>query len=251
MNRGKSFGLLLAGACVALVAAQTPPPPGHGARRGQPEPSLQGEQKLRWVCKQLKLDDGQMQKVEALIQVFQAEVAEQRQDPAALLQKIQDKYAELRAAESDGNAEKAKQLRTELKEMTPGAQAEGRFFTDLEQVLSEEQKAKLPAVRKRAESVGDVTMKPVHVLRAAHKAGLNVEQNQKLEELLETFRGEIVANRPENPQAAAERVDKFVEQVREVLTPAQRPAFDQEVEAQRDNPAPATALQPPATQPSK
>ncbi len=251
MPRGKWFVLFLVVAVAAPAMSQLQPAPPPGARRSQPEPSLQGEQKLRWVCKQLKLDETQMQKAETLIQVYKAEVEEQRQDPAALLQKIQDKYAELRAAESDGNAERAKQLRTELKEMTPGAQAEGRFFGDLEQMLTDEQKTKLPAARKRAESVGDVAMKPVHVLRAAHKAGLNAEQNQKLEGLLETFRGEIVASRPENPQAAAERVDKFVDQVRELLTPAQRPAFDKEIEELRDNPAPATALQPPATQPAK
>jgi hypothetical protein len=251
MPRGKWFALFVVITAAVPALSQPPPTQAPGARRGQPEPSLQGEQKLRWVCKQLKLDEPQMQKVDALIQVYKAEVEEQRQDPAALLQRIQDKYAELRAAESDGNAEKARQLRAELKEMTPGAQAEGRFFTDLEQVLTEEQKTRLPAVRKRAESVGDVAMKPVHVLRAAQKAGLTAEQNQKLEALAEAFRGEIVANRPENPQAAAERVDKLVDQVRELLTPAQRPAFDKEIEEVRDNPPPATALQPPATQPSK
>ena len=195
------------------------------------------------------MNDEQTQKVDSLVQIYKAELDEQRQDPAALLQRIQDKYAELRAAESDGNAELAKKLRAELKGMTPGAQAEARFFTDLEQILTDEQKTKLPSIRKRAESTGDVAMKPVHVLSAARKTGLTVEQQTQLEKTLDAFRTEIVANRPENPQAAGERVDKFVEQVREILTPSQRPAFDKEVEALRDNPPPPTTLQVPASQP--
>jgi uncharacterized membrane-anchored protein YhcB (DUF1043 family) len=214
-------------------------------RKAPPEAALQGEQKLRWVCKQLRLDEAQMQKADALLQAYKAEVDEQRQDPAGLLQRIQDKYAELRAAEAEGNAELAKKLRVELKEMTPGAQAESRFFTDLEQILTEGQKAKLPATRKRAESSGDTAMKPIHVLKAARKSGLTADQEKEVEKLLETFRNEIVASRPENAQAAAERVDKIVEQVRGVLTADQRPTFDKEIEALRDNPPPATALQVP------
>jgi iron-sulfur cluster repair protein YtfE (RIC family) len=249
MRRGFAFfAVLLLGA--SWASAQPPPGQPQPPRKPQPEPTLQGEQKLRWVCKQLRVDEAQMQKADALLQAYKAEVDEQRQDPAGLLQRIQDKYAELRAAEAEGNAELAKKLRAELKEMTPGAQAESRFFTDLEQVLTEEQKAKLPATRKRAESTGDVAMKPIHVLKAARKAGLTAQQQKEAEKLLETFRAEIVASRPENAQAAAERVDKLVEQVRGILTPDQRPAFDKEIEALRDNPPPATALQMPGAPPT-
>jgi uncharacterized membrane-anchored protein YhcB (DUF1043 family) len=247
------FGLSSAGIALALQTQQVEPPR-PGQRRPPPaETGPQGEQKLRWICKQLRLDEKQMQTAEALIQVYKAEIEEQKKDPSALLQRIQDKYAEVRAAQSDGNTELAKKLQAELKELAPGTQAESHFFKDLEPALNPDQKEKLPAVRKKAETVGDVSMRPVHVIRAARKLGLSAEQDQKVESILEEYRKNIASNKPDSPEASAERVDKLVQDVRAVLTPAQAQAFDKGIEELREAAPPATALPaaagPPTTQP--
>ena len=141
---------------------------------------MQGEAKLRWVCKQLQLDEKQMQQAEALIAIYNAEFDEQKKDPAGLLLKIQDKYAESKAAADAGNTELAQKLQAELKAMAPGIQPENHFFENLEETLTPAQKPKLPAVRKRAESGGESVLRPIHVLRAVRKLSLTPDQNARL-----------------------------------------------------------------------
>lgn len=233
------------GGALALAQVQVQPaPPGQPAPPASPAaqpaqagpPRLEGEQKLRWVCKQLRIDDKQMQQAEALIAIYNAEFDEQKADPAALLMKIQDKYSEVQAAQNAGNAERAKELQAELKNMAPGVLPEMHFFDSLEEILTPEQKAKLPAMRKRAESPSDGALRPIHVLRAARKLTLAETQREQLEKVLDEFRAASQANRTENAEAAAGRMDKFIQDVRAILTPAQAEAYNKEIESLRESP---------------
>ncbi len=244
--------------CAASAVAQPPPtPPTPVAPRPAPgrpaEPTgPQGEQKLRWVCRQLRLDDQQMQQAEALIATYHAELADLQQNAADLLQRIQDKAAEVKAAQTAGDVELTHRLQEELRNMAPLVQAENHFFEQLTPVLNDEQKGRLGAVRKRAETAGDVSLRPVHVLRAARKLGLTPEQNVKLEALLAEYRSAAAAARSEKPEAAEERVEQFVKNVRAILTPEQSGRYDKAIGALRDDPPVAQAFQPPVatTQPA-
>ncbi len=248
MNR--RLGLLIAGLfCTASVLAQVQlpqKPPGPGR---PPEPTgPQGEQKLRWICRQLKLDEKQMQQVEALITTYHAEQNDLEQNATELLQRIQDKAAEMQAARTSGDTERAKLLQEELRNLAPAVQAENHFFDALTETLTAEQKTKLPLFRKRAETVGDISLRPVHVLRAARKLGLTAEQNQQLEKLLDDYRISAASARGEKPAPADDRVEQFVKNVRSILTQEQAKAYDKAVADLRDNPpSPAPFQPPPAT----
>lgn len=240
--------LLCGGSAWAQLQVQPAPPtpPVRPATQpAQPGPArLEGEAKLRWVCKQLRLDEKQMPQAEALITAYNAEFDEQKADPAALLMKIQDKYAEVQAAQNAGNTELVKKLQAELKNMAPGALPEEHFFDALQEILTAEQKARVATVRKRADAPGDGVLRPVHVLRAVRQLTLTTEQQGKLEKALDEYRAASQAARTENAEAAAARVDKFVLDVRAILTPPQGEAFDKEIDSLRENPPAAIPAAP-------
>jgi Spy/CpxP family protein refolding chaperone len=245
--------LLVAGLFSSVFALGQVQPARPPMVRPQPpaEPAgPQGEQKLRWICRQLKLDEKQMQQAEALVAAYQAELKDAEANAAELLQKIQDKAAEMQAARNAGDTEGAKRLQEELRKLAPPAQAESHFFEALEPVLNAEQKAKLPAIRKRAETAGDVSLRPVYVLRAARKLALTDQQNQQLEKLLEDYRTAASAARNEKGEAAEERVEQFIKNVRSILAGPQVEAYDKEIAALHENPPTATPFQPPPQAPS-
>jgi hypothetical protein len=245
----------LFGTVFALAQIQPARPP---VIRSQPpaEPAgPQGEQKLRWICRQLKLDDKQMQQAEALLAAYQAELKDAESNAGELLQKIQEKAAEMQAARNAGDTEGAKRLQEELKNLAPPAQAENHFFEALDEILSPEQKAKLPAIRKRAETAGDISLRPVYVLRAARKQNLTQQQDDQLEKLLDEYRTAAAGARTEKGEAAEERVEQFIKNVRAILTGPQVEAFDKEIATLRENPPTMTPFSPPiapaaATQPT-
>ncbi len=248
MTTKLAFLLMLGLTAVAL--AQTPPPqtpPGPmipgGPGRIQPqnqEPTLQGEAKLRWVCKQLKLTPEQMQQADSLIAVYNAEVEDQKKNVKDLLNQIQDLASQIRQAENEGNKAKVEELRTQMRDLTPGRKAEKNFYESLAQMLTPEQKARLDLVRQRADTGGvDATFRPIYVLRAARKANLTPEQSQKLENLLDEYRTNITAKRPANAEETQARVDKLAADVRAILTPEQTQVYDKQLnELKETMPAP-------------
>lgn len=247
------FGLSVVLWIAASTLGQTPiplekiPPPVE-MQRPQPRMTtessgLQGEARLRFICRQIRLDEEQMQQAEALIAVYNAELKDMEQNAAELLQRIQDKYAQIQAAKAREDDETVRILQNELRNMAPGVAAENHFLEGLKQVLTEEQKDRLPAALKRAESAGDLALRPVHVLRAALKQNLTGEQREQLELVLAKFREMQVTNRPTSPQAAEEQVDALVGQIRAILTAEQAQAFDGEIAQLRDDPPPARPVQ--------
>jgi hypothetical protein len=255
--------LILAGWCLASWAVgqapqAPPPPPARQPPQARPpgpprQPAeaapLQGEAKLRWVCKQLRLDEPQTQQSEALFATYQAEMKDMEQHTAELLKGIQDKYAEVKAARDAGDEGRAKILQDELRALAPDMQAETHFFDGLQSVLNPEQKNRLPAIRKRAEVPGGQSLKPVYVLRTARKLALTPEQDRQLEKTLDDYRTSAQGGPADKGQAPEERVEQFITAVRAILTPAQAATFDKNVEALRENPPIAQPAQLPGMTP--
>jgi hypothetical protein len=200
----------------------------------------------------LKLDEKQMQQAEALISVYQAELKDLEQNTADLLQRLQDKAAEMQAARTAGDTERAKQLQEELRNLAPATQAETHFFDALSEILTSEQKGKLEAVRKQAETAGDVALHPVYVVRTARKLPLTPEQNKQLEKILDDYRTSVAAARAEKPELVEERVEQLIKNVRAALTPEQAAAYDKAIAELRENPPSVKPAQPapPTTQPA-
>ena len=246
--------LLIAGLFGTALALAQPQPPQRPPTPAKPvEPAgPQGEQKLRWVCRQLKLDDKQMQQAEALIAAYHAELKDLEQNTTELLQRIQDKAAEMQAARTAGDTERTRVVQEELRNLAPSTQAENHFFDSLQEILTAEQKDKLPVLRKRAEVAGDISLRPVHVLRAVRKLALTADQERQLEKILDEYRTSAAGPRGEKPESPEERVEQFIKNVRALLTPQQVQAYDREIAALRENPPTPTPFPPPGatTQPT-
>lgn len=219
------------------------PPPRPTQPQQEEVAAPQGDKKLRWVCRQLRLNDEQMQQAEALIAVYNAELTEMQANAPELLQKIQDKFAELQKAKADGNQDEVTRLQQELREMAPGVAAENHFYDSLMGVLYEEQAERLPAIRKRAENAGDLALRPVHVLRAAMKLSLNQEQRAQLEKLLADFRQLQLNERTRTDAEAEQRVDQLVADIGNVLTAEQKAEFSKSVKELREAPPAATPIE--------
>ncbi len=176
---------------------------------------------------------------------YHAELKDMEENAAELLQRIQDKAAELQAARTAGDTEKTQRLQEELRNLAPAAQAENHFFEGLEQHLTAEQRTKLPQILKKAETVGDISLRPVHVLRAVRKLGLSSEQDAQLEKLLDEYRTSAATARGEKPQATEERVEQFIANVRAILNPNQVEVYDKAISALRDDPPSPAPFEPP------
>jgi len=244
MKRLSIVVLLVCGA--ALAAGQ---PTGAAMRPATPpqEEGPKGEAKLRWICKQLKLTDAQKSQAEALLTEYRAALAEQStpEKSQELMAQIRDKFAEVQKARADGNMELARKLQEEMKQMSPGRRAEDAFFEGLEQALTPEQRESLVRVRAQAESIGDISLRPIHVLRAARALELTTEQQQRLEQVTAEFRTEVSTN-PPGKDDTGERVEKYVERVRGLLTPAQLAKFNAEIEDLRGGAPPPVRVTFPA-----
>jgi hypothetical protein len=232
------------------------------------------------MCQQLKLDAEQTKTVAALIAVYSAEVEEEKKDPAGLMQRIMDKYAEVRAADAAGNTELVAKLKAELNEMRPGVKPENNFFESLSQSLTAEQKATLAQVRERAAKADVVPpptrdraatpvdtapspsrdraantsqtgLRPVHVLRAARRLDLTPEQQRQLEQTLDNFRTSTFGGRTRaSPDDVSAKVGQLVTEVRAFLTPEQAQKYDAEIAALRASAPPPQPVRIPGMSPT-
>lgn len=243
--------------------APPPPPPGQPAQPGQPRFSIQpaqpgaqparpaedasglkGEAKLRWVIGRLQLDENQTKQADALIQVYNAQIQEAEANKADYLRRVQDKLAEIKAAQAENNSERVKQLQTEIQSMTPTIAAENEFFASLSQHLTDAQKARLPKVREQALKPNEAVLRPAHILAIAYELKPNKEQIAKIEEVLENYRKQIVAERPRDVATMEARVDEFTKKIREILSADQQSQFDSKVAAIKSDPPTAMQMPP-------
>lgn len=214
---------------------------------------LEGEPKLRYIVKQLKLTDKQKGDVDSLLAVYN-ESMKAESDTAVLLAKLNDiqtKLVELQEARAAGDTKRVEQLKEEVRKITPGAEPEREFFENLNPTLTQEQREKLEHVRKRIDSNPDVSLQPLDVIQTAQAQNLDPGQREKIDGFLTEFRNEMASNRPGTQAEKFARVDQLVARVRTVLNPNQAKAFDEEIERLRP-PMPKEAAAPavaPASRP--
>jgi hypothetical protein len=204
---------------------------------------LRGEQKLRYLVKQLDLIPKDSEFVEGLLQLYADSVREQetqQADRGDLLERVRVLYEQMQEAEKAGDKERAEQLREQMKVLGPGVVAEREFFDSLESILSEEQKAVLKRAQRRLQRVPDGTLRPIDVLRAAQSLELTPEQGPKLSKALRDFRAYLKEQgaRPAEGMRAL-FIERIVAGIREILTPEQTERFDKQIEKLRPAAAPA------------
>jgi len=227
----------------AQVAGMQPGPQARAARAESKGPK--GEKKLRWICKRLGLNVKQWEQAESLIAVYHAELDEAKANAAELMQRVQDKFAEVQAAKAEGNEELATRLQEELRNMAPLVQAENNFFEALTPMLLPEQRKRLPGLRERVATAGDVSLRPIHVLRAALPLSLTKEQRAQLEDVLADFRDALMNRKPDNEESSSDRVERLIVNIRGILTPEQAAKYDEAIEGLRNGaPAPKMFMPP-------
>lgn len=134
--------------------------PSAGQQKAVPIP-----QKLRYICKQLNLDEKQWQHAEGLFAILEDE---QNMGPGQLrelLEQIRAITQEREAAREADDQERVEELNQQLKGLAPGARAKDNFIKGLLPALNEEQKVKLNVLLKRLENVTNLELKPIQVIR--------------------------------------------------------------------------------------
>ena len=214
-------------------------------RRGEQVVPLRGEQRLRYLVRQLDLGPEDREFVEGLLEVYADQVRTQKTDQEQrgdLLERVRVLYAQMEEAEQAGNTQKADELREQMKVLGPGVLAERELLATLEANLSDDQKAALKQARQRLRRVPDGVLRPIDVLKAAQALELDPEQQRKLSKLLQEYRSYVsgIAGRLSGPtrELALERI---VSDIRGILTPEQAERFNKQIEK----------LRPPAAVPAK
>lgn len=233
------MGWVAAFAVVATASAQ-------GARRADRGIILEGENKLRYILKQLSLDAQQAKDADSLIAVHTAMMAEVSKEEAliARLYEIQALMVEMKAAEADGNTARVGELKEQIRQLAPDYQADKQFYESLDGILKDEQKKQLEKVRARITANPDVSLTPNDVIEAARETNLEADQRTKLDDVLKNFRADMAKEPPQTLPDRLKKVDDLAAKVRELLKPEQAKQFNATIERLRPPMPQSTATQP-------
>ncbi len=218
------------------------------------------DQKLRYIVKQLNLDDKQKQHAEGLFAILQSESNMTPEETKDRMEAIMSAYRAMQDAEKAGDKARTEELRAELRAMAPGAAAERNFVKGLMPVLNEQQQEKFQSLLAKLEKATDISLKPIEVVRLARSLNLTPEQSQRLDKIQEEFRKSVATDVSKGPEPAAaldtgtakspesQRLDKLVTDISAILNPTQRAKFESEVAARRPEDA-SEATPKPASKP--
>jgi len=237
-------------ACVvpAVVAAQVVEP-GAAGRRPQrrvaapaPRPvGVTGEAKLRYIGKQLDLNDEQKQHYEALLEVYRQGQAQATEEQIENLKRLRAIMAERDQAIQAGDTAKAEKLTAQMQSMRYEVRLEEEFFGGLIPILNEKQRETLKELRARLEKDPDISLKPARIVLEASRLGLSAEQSVQLEKIQSEFR-QLMRQTPTTPTFAKEDQDRLlkwiIDQVQAILTPDQAAEFTARLAKLRPDEAP-------------
>ncbi|MDX2200858.1 MAG: hypothetical protein SF069_18020 [Phycisphaerae bacterium] len=235
-------GLMVGLLGVATASAQAP------ARKADRGIVLEGENKIRYILKQLELNPTQTADAESLLAVYseQMKAESDQKHLISVLTEIQSIMAKRDEAKAAGDMAKVEEYNQQMKNLVPGQAPEKQFFEGLAPGLTDAQKKRLEATQERMKNDPDVSIKPTDVTQIAREQKLSKEQEEKLEKVNTEMRDEMTRSRPQSLAERVDRTDQFAKKVREILTPDQAKAFDAAMERMRP-PMPANMAAPKET----
>ena len=222
---------------VPLLAQMTQLKPQPAHRPPRPS-SIPVDLKMRYICKQLDLDEKQWQHVEGLLAVVEAQKRSNPESLAEYLRQLQAVVQERDAAREAGDAERARELNEKLANMAPGRKAEKDFIADLLPALTDEQKKKFEELQKSLANVTDLSLKPIQVLRVAREYDLTPDQHKALLKIQEDFR-ERMEKASDSGEARAKMLQELIDQVSAIFEGERRREFEERIDKMR--PGHATA----------
>lgn len=219
-----SFGLLVVAPCLA----QAPEPlPITAVFNKQ---NLSSELKMKYIIRQLDLKPDQVQHVQGLMESF----APNKASGANIdIEKIRVLAKQMEDAQKAGNQAEVDRIRQLLVEEGRGESNEEDLYTNLANVLTDEQKARLAEIRARLATNPTGSIRPMDVVRAARATKLTDEQSAKLNALRDKFRTTISDGPKLTEEQEKDLLNSFIGDVREVLTPDQLQRFNDILERMR------------------
>ena len=222
--------------------AQTIRPTQRTPRGGERLVPLRGEQKLRYLIRQLDLGPEDREFVDGLLEVYAEQVRAQKaeqEEQGDLHERVRVLFAKMEEAEKAGDKQRADELREQMKVLGPGVLAERELLATLEANLSDDQKAALKQAGQRLHRVPDGALRPIDVLKAAQALELDPKQQRKLSKLLQEYRSYVsgIAGRLSGPTREF-ALGRIVSDIRGILTPEQVERFDKQIVKLRPPTAP-------------
>lgn len=193
---------------------------------------LTGEQRVRYILRQLDLTEEQANHAGGLIDsVFATEAGPGggREN----LAEVRRLYAEINKAKQANDSEKVRELTQQLQELGGDAKTAGDFFTNLEPQLTDEQREKLDLARTRLERVPSGAVRPIDLMRAARTLGLTDDQQGKLREAHTGTRNLLGSSLRPTTELKLKMINFMAAEIRTLLTPEQVPAFELRLRALR------------------
>lgn len=222
---------------IMLVLAALLAPSLAAAQPGPQRKALQGETRIRYLLIQAELSPDQQKQADALLEVYRAQIEEEKKNPEEFVAKIRAVYEEVMEAKNAGDTERAKQLEKELRSMAPGAQAERDFFIALDPTLTAKQKARLERAKTRLNRRGqNPEVTPADVLDAARAMDLSPAQQEKVDDVEKRIREKVGQAGAMTDMTRERLIDETVDLVKRTLTSEQAKEFEQEIKLMRKRP---------------
>ena len=182
---------LLAATAACLAQDERPRRPRGGGAEAQPinrdqMRSNQFERRVRFLKRQLDLDEQQQQEFDEIVEKYKSE-----QGTDQNTQQVEDLIGQMREARKNGDNDRVKEIQAQLRELR-GDRSMEPFFAEVEKILHEDQLEKLAEIRSRMESRGMGPRGPMAQLeRLRGELELNEDQARQYDEMFNELRSKM------------------------------------------------------------
>ena len=214
--------LLLAGS-LSVAAAEELPATAVGG-----EEALAGANRVRYLLRQIDFSPEQMAEVEKLAG---AELPSQLTAEAGL-NEVKGLYAEIERELAKGaqrDQARIDDLTKRLRWLGADRSRDRTFLIEIEPMLSEVQREALKAARARLSRHPGGGVRPIDLAYAARALGLNAGQERRVEQVILESRERVGGGMKPTLAQRVDAINFCLNEIRDVLTPAQRPEYDRTV----------------------
>ncbi|GEM_PF-1597763 len=187
-----------------------------------PSHKLTGEAKVRYLMRQLDLNLKQRRYARELI----ASIYNDDTNPRISLAEVHAIVAEIEKARAAGDKKREQELGQQLREMAQNADRDREFLTNMETVLTDQQKKLLKKAIARVKANPTGALRPLDVIRAARALDLSDAQKTKLDKIIHRLRDNLAHRRQVTDAVRYQTINGLLYSIKHMLTPEQEKAFD-------------------------
>lgn len=192
------------------------------------ETPLAGEPRLRYVLRQLELTEEQARHAEGLLESLAS-----NEQFSVNLDQIHQLWNELEEAKDANDNARIGAIAKQLKHLSKDESLDDELFSTLKSQLTDRQKQLLTEARERINRHRSGGLRPGDLMHEAYKLNLSDEQRQKMFEAFKAARKRLgPALRPDE-QRKMSLLNAYAKDVRAILAPEQRDAFEYRVHVMR------------------